>query len=350
LKTKQDYEAIKDFLRPVMISIRESRNVLLDGPTFQNSPAWNIHPLMSENLVIRNITVRNPWFSQNGDGLDLESCKNAVVYNNSFDVGDDAICLKSGKNEAGRKRGMPTENVIIRDNTVYHAHGGFVVGSEMSGGIKNIQVANLTFIGTDVGIRFKSTRGRGGTVENIFISDINMTDINTEPIRFNLFYGGQAPTPGQSDDSESMQKREMPPVTMETPRFQDIHIKNIICRSAGAAMWIQGLPEMNIQNMTLENIQITSTKGASIMDVDNLTMKNVDITVNSAPVLFLYNGTDVQLDGLNLTYQDSVQLDAGIQVAGSATDGISLNQVSLHNIKQIYSLEEGVNRSAIVQH
>ena len=100
----EDIEAYKqagEYLRPVMINFVKCKNILLDGPTFQNSPAWNIHPLLSENIIIRNITVRNPWYSQNGDGLDLESCRNVVVFNSSFDVGDDAICLKSGKGEYG---------------------------------------------------------------------------------------------------------------------------------------------------------------------------------------------------------------------------------------------------------
>ncbi|WP_313360549.1 glycosyl hydrolase family 28 protein, partial [Empedobacter sp.] len=104
--SKEDLIKVRDFLRPVMVSIVNSDRVLLDGPTFQNSPAWNIHPLMSSNIIIRNLNVRNPWYSQNGDGLDLESCKNVLIYNNTFDVGDDAICIKSGKDKDGRDRGI----------------------------------------------------------------------------------------------------------------------------------------------------------------------------------------------------------------------------------------------------
>ena len=191
LISDDELASVKDFLRPVMISISKSKRILLDGPTFQNSPAWNLHPLMSEDIIIRNLSVRNPWYSQNGDGLDLDSCKNVLIYNNTFDVGDDAICFKSGKDEDGRKLGMPTENVIVKNNIVYHAHGGFVIGSEMSGGVKNVHVSNCTFLGTDVGLRFKSTRGRGGVVENIYISNIDMIHIPTEAIRFNLFYDGK---------------------------------------------------------------------------------------------------------------------------------------------------------------
>ena len=189
-----DYAAAREFLRPVMISLVECRRVLLDGPTFQNSPAWNIHPLLCEDMVIRNITVLNPWYSQNGDGLDLESCRRVIVHNCKFDVGDDAICIKSGKDEAGRKRGRPTEDIVIADNIVYHGHGGFTVGSEMSGGVRNILVERCTFLGTDIGVRFKTTRGRGGVVEKIWIRDVQMTDIPTDAIGFNMYYGGEAPT------------------------------------------------------------------------------------------------------------------------------------------------------------
>src|SRR5690606_35770538 len=143
--TKEEFEAVKEFLRPVMVSFINCKKVLLDGRTFQNSPAWNRHPLMCEDVIIRSLTVRHPWYPQDGDGLDLESCKNVLVYNNNFDVGDDAICFKSGKDEDGRKRNIPTENVIVKNNIVYHGHGGFVIGSEMSGGVKNVHVSHCTF-------------------------------------------------------------------------------------------------------------------------------------------------------------------------------------------------------------
>ena len=200
----EDYEKVRDFLRPVMVQLSRSKKILIDGPTFQNSPAWNLHPLMSENITIRNITVRNPWYSQNGDGLDLESCRNVVVYNCKFDVGDDAICLKSGRDEAGRRRGMPTENVQIYDCVVYHGHGGFVIGSEMSGGVRNVEIRDCTFIGTDTGLRFKSARGRGGVVENIHIRRIFMKDIPAAAITFNMFYRAKRPSSIPAKQRDSM--------------------------------------------------------------------------------------------------------------------------------------------------
>ena len=189
-----DFIKIKDFLRPVMVSLVNCKKILIDGPVFQNSPAWCLHPLMCEDLTIRNVTVKNPWYSQNGDGLDIESCKNTLVYNSNFDVGDDAICIKSGKDEDGRKRARPTENLVINNCIVYHGHGGVTIGSEMSGGVKNVSVSACTFIGTDVGIRFKSNRGRGGVVENIYFSDINMINVPTQAISFNMYYRGMSVT------------------------------------------------------------------------------------------------------------------------------------------------------------
>ncbi|SDK63540.1 Polygalacturonase [Catalinimonas alkaloidigena] len=315
-----EYEAIKDYLRPVMVSLVSCKNVLLDGPTFQNSPAWCLHPLMCENLTVRNLTVRNPWYSQNGDGLDVESCKNVAVYNSSFDVGDDAICIKSGKDEDGRKRGIPTENLIVKNCTVYHGHGGFVVGSEMSGGVKNVHVTDCTFLGTDVGLRFKSTRGRGGVVENIHIANIDMVDIPAEPILFNLFYGGTART--EEDASGPAQEAAaVPPVTEETPQFKDIYIKDVVCRGAGQAVLLKGLPEMNIKNVNLENIRITEAgKGILCSEADGVTMKNVVIEPKHGPVLHLENSRNVQVAGLE--YPDGQE--AIVQVDGTQTKNISL--------------------------
>ncbi len=286
-RNEAGWQEIKDFLRPVMVSFVRCKNVWLDGVTFQNSPAWNIHPLMCENLVISNLTVRNPWYSQNGDGLDVESCKNVIVYNSSFDVGDDAICIKSGKDADGRRRAMPTENLIVKGCIVYHGHGGFVVGSEMSGGVKNVKVSECTFLGTDVGLRFKSTRGRGGIVENIWISDIDMMDIPAEPLLFDLFYGGKSAMEAKADGTDGIQTTPAVPVDETTPQFRNIDIKNVVCSGAGRAVFFNGLPEMNVKNISLENIFIQADNGAVISETDGVTLKNVQIVPKSGePIVF----------------------------------------------------------------
>ena len=305
-----DYEKIKDFLRPVMVSLVNCKKILFDGPVFQNSPAWCLHPLMCEDLTIRNITVKNPWYSQNGDGLDIESCRNTVVYNCNFDVGDDAICLKSGKDADGRKRAMPTENLVIRNCIVFHGHGGVTIGSEMSGGVKNVYVSGCTFIGTDVGLRFKSNRGRGGVVENICFTDINMINIPTQAISFNMYYGGLSHSEIPAEGRTAVTKKEViPQATEETPLFRNISIKNLTCKGANQAILLQGLPEMNLENIILENIDIEADNGLLCIDADSITIKGMRLITKNIPSLSFINSRNVVIDKLDVPNSKNPYID-----------------------------------------
>ena len=275
-QTDEEWNEIHRFLRPVMISLVKCKNVLLQGVIFQNSPAWNIHPLMCENIIIDNVLARNPSYAQNGDALDLESCKNALIVNSRFDAGDDGICIKSGKDADGRRRGVPCENVVVSGCTVFAGHGGFVVGSEMSGGVRNFKVQNCQFVGTDVGLRFKSTRGRGGIVENIYIQNISMTDIATDAITFNMYYGGKsvAEMLADGDNPDNVTKA---PVDEGTPIFRNINIEDIVCSNAGRAMEFNGLPEMPIDRINLKNVTIRAKQDAVFTNCKNIRKENVNI-------------------------------------------------------------------------
>jgi polygalacturonase len=321
LTTRAELEQVKDFLRPVMVSLVGCDRVLLDGPTFQNSPAWNLHPLMSSNLILRNLSVRNPWYSQNGDGLDLESCKNVLIYNNTFDVGDDAICIKSGKDKDGRDRGVPTENVIIKNNTVYHAHGGIVIGSEMSGGVKNLHASDCTFIGTDIGLRFKTTRGRGGVVENIWMSNIDMINIPAQVIGFNMFYEGNSPIieEDQSADDEKRVEKQIP-VTDETPVFRNVFFKNISAVDSYEALSLNGLSEMNLKNIVIEDSNFDTKKALTIVDADGIVLKNVKLKYSDGVGATVYNSKNIDLSGLTLESADKPT----IKVLGSKTSAVKL--------------------------
>jgi len=275
-KTAEEWEAVKRFLRPVMVSLVGCKNVLLEGVIFQNSPAWNLHPLMCENIIIDNVLVRNPSYAQNGDALDLESCRGALIVNSRFDAGDDGICIKSGKDADGRRRGRPCENVVVDGCTVFAGHGGFVVGSEMSGGVKNIMVRECQFLGTDVGLRFKSTRGRGGIVENIFIDGISMTDIKTYALTFNMYYGGKSVAEVLADGGTAP-AAEKKAVDETTPVFRNIDIRNVVCRDAGFAMEFNGLPEMPIDGIRLKDIIIYAKHDATFQHCQNITKDNVVI-------------------------------------------------------------------------
>lgn len=276
--------AVKRFLRPVMVSLCGCENVLLDGCIYQNSPAWNIHPLLCKNLVIRNINVRNPAWSQNGDGIDIESCTGVLLENSVFDCGDDAICIKSGKDEDGRRRGVPCKDLVIRGCTVFHGHGGFVVGSEMSGGVSDIDISDCKFIGTDVGLRFKSKRGRGGVVENIRISGIMMTDIVTDALLFDLHYGGksavEALEEGTAEGGASVFTADE-----TTPAFRNIYISGCKCDGARRAVGIKGLEEMPVSGVHIEDCLFRAERGMEIERAENISLNNVVVITEQGEAL-----------------------------------------------------------------
>ena len=295
LTTEEEWNKVKTYLRPVMISLMNCENVLLEDCLFQNSPCWNIHPLMCRNVIINNVTVRNPWYSQNGDGLDVDSCENVLVINSSFDVGDDAICIKSGKDEDGRRRARPCRNLIVDNCIVFHGHGGFVVGSEMSGGVENIKVSDCRFLGTDVGLRFKSCRGRGGVVKNIYIEDIVMMNIPTEPLLFDLHYGGKSAVEAAAEGASPFDVAFVE-ADETTPQFRDIYIKDVICSGAARAMYFNGIPEKNIENIVVENCEIVSEKGADLRYSTGVILKDVKITQSEGEGFSVANCSNVLID------------------------------------------------------
>ena len=339
------YDSIKDFLRPNLLLLTQCKNILLEGVTFQNSPAWCLHPLMCEQLTVRNIFVKNPWYAQNGDGIDVESCKNVLIENSVFDVGDDALCMKSGRDAEGRKRGMPTENVIIRGCTVYAAHGGFVIGSEMSGGARNIYVSNCTFVGTDIGLRFKTTRGRGGIVENIFIKDIYMKDIPAEAILFDMYYMAKDPV-ALAGEKRELPRVEAKPVDETTPVFRNFHISNVYCSGAEKGIFVRGVPEMHVQNIVLENMVLQAHKGIDVQEATNIIFRNITLETSATnPVV------DVTQSDL-LTF-DKIITKAGTDLffrfSGDRTKNIQIKNTDLNKAKEKTSFELGADAKELKQ-
>ena len=222
-----------DFYRPVMVSLRHCQRVLLEGVRFQNSPAWNIHPYFCEDLTVRQISVNNPYYAQNGDGIDVESCRRVHIHHCDFQTGDDGICLKSGKDREARKIQGPCEDVLIHDCKVGQSHGGFVIGSEMSRGVRNVMVKNCTFIESDVGIRFKSAMGRGGVVEDIYLQDIQLVHIHQQPVIMTMDY-----VHNLMDYSDPVVQSTDPE---DIPQFRNIHFTDVCCTDAGEKVKIQPL-------------------------------------------------------------------------------------------------------------
>ncbi|MDE6861071.1 MAG: glycoside hydrolase family 28 protein [Duncaniella sp.] len=240
--------------------IYHCENVFLSGVTFQNAPKFHVHPFNSRNLIIDGITVRCPWNAQNGDAIDLSDCHQALVVNSIVDAGDDGICMKSGEY---KKDALVNgcEDILIQDNIVYHAHGGFVIGSEDICGMKRIVVRDCTFSGTETGLRFKSAIGRGGKTEDIFISGIMMTDIIHQAIVFECNYANR---PAGVKDTDLVAQ----PVKMEkVPEFTDIHISDVICRGAKVGIAASGLENFNcVHGITISNSTIIYTSKATEID------------------------------------------------------------------------------------
>ena len=331
--TLADFADIKDYLRPNLLVLTNCTKILLEGVTFQNSPAWNLHPLMSKHLTIRDVKIKNPDYAQNGDGIDIESCSNVLVEDCILDVGDDAICIKSGKDEEGRKRGIPTEKVIVRRNKVYLGHGGFVVGSEMSGGARDIFVEDCTFMGTDKGIRFKTTRGRGGIVENIHIRNLNMSQIVNEAIYFDMYYWTKPPGANE--------KQVIPPVTVETPQIRNVRIEHIYCQGAAIGVFVRGLPEMPIQDMQMRNLHLTVDKGIEIKDAVDISIEGARFyAVKEQPLVYVEGAQDITFKQLQT---DTVA--ATVEIHGENTSGIHFTDSEIE--KKKISFNHGAQEDAL---
>lgn len=270
LENIDKYQDNYDYFRPVNVSLVKCDKVLLKGTTFRNSPAWNIHPLFTNNLIIDSCYIYNESYAQNGDGIDIESCQNVLIKNNVISVGDDGICLKAGKNREARLTPIPTKNVVIEGNKVFNAHGGIVFGSEMSRGIKGVIAKNNTFIGTDIGLRFKTQIGRGGVVENIKIKNTYMVDIINEAIIMTCGYELFRMKNESRDVVNNILEDDI-------PEFRNIVIEDLVCTNAKKAISLNGLEARPINNILFKNLTIKAKSGIEEKNVLNIKYENVKI-------------------------------------------------------------------------
>ena len=340
--TPEELASYKDFLRPNMLSLTRCKNIIIEGVTFQNSPAWTMHPLLCEHITVKNVNVSNPWYAQNSDAIDLESCRNGVLEGCTFSTGDDGITIKSGRDEQGRKRGVPTENFVIKDCIVYHAHGGFVIGSEMSGGVRNMFISDCTFMGSDVGLRFKTARGRGGVVNNIYVNNINMTDIPGEAVLFDMYYAAKDPVRADGKENE-LPVIKAEPLGEGTPQFKDFYIQNIVCKGAETAILIRGLPEMTIKNINIENAMIEANKGLVCVEAEDVSLKNITLLTKDKTIMQVQNSKNVVLD--NIKYADGK--DVLLKVMGDKSADIHLINTDIKKAKSDVELGIGVKSKVV---
>lgn len=261
-------------MRNDLLRLLDCERVYLQGVTFQNAPKFHVHPCFCVNVVIDGITVRCPWNAQNGDAIDISDCHQVLIVNSSVDAGDDGLCMKSGK----PRKSTPVcgvQDVLIDHCTVFHAHGAFVLGSETASGIRRVVVRNCRFSGTDTGLRFKSGLSRGGKTEQLYVQDCVMSDILQEAIIFQCDYVDR---PAGSDENA------VPTFTDEerrwAPNFQDIHIKNVVCRGAQTGIKASGILGLDcVHDIDISNCTISYRKTAQQIDekTAKLTLSNVTL-------------------------------------------------------------------------
>ena len=269
-------------MRNDIIRFDNCENVLIQGVTVQNSPRFHVHPCNCKNVIIDGVTVRCPWNAQNGDAIDLSDCNQCIIVNCIVDAGDDGLCMKS----ADEKRNAVANgcsDILIQDCTVYHAHGGFVIGSEDVTAMKNIVVRQCRFAGTDTGLRFKSGIGRGGKTENIYISDIVMSDIKDEAVIVQCDYVN-LPAGVKKEDADAFVE-QLKQKGEKVPEFQDINISNVVCRGSKTAIRAVGISGMNaVHDINISNSTfVYDKKGADIDEqTAKVSLKNVNLVPNRA--------------------------------------------------------------------
>lgn len=267
-ETNEDWHGTlkRRFFRPPFIQPVRCRRVRIEGVKIINSPFWTVNPEFCDNVVVTGVTIHNVP-SPNTDGINPESCRNVHISDCHISVGDDCITLKSGRDAQARRLGVPCENITITNCTMLSGHGGVVIGSEMSGSVRKVTISNCVFDGTDRGIRIKSTRGRGGVVEDIRVSNIIMSNIKREAVVLNLKYS------------------EMPvePMSERTPLFRDISISGLTAVGVKTPVKIVGLEEAPVTDIILRDINVKNAREKCIFE-NCERIRLTDVIVNKKEV------------------------------------------------------------------
>jgi polygalacturonase len=284
--TEQDYRAAAPELRPSFLCFTKSRNVLVEGIRIVGAPMFVVHLLYSENATVRNIMVET-YPGPHANGIVADSSRYVRISDSYIDTGDDGIVLKSGKDADGLRVNRPTEHVTITNCNVHHAHGAVVIGSETAGGVRDVAASNITAFETEVGIRLKTRRGRGGTIEDIRFANWTMENVG-EGIVVTSYYvmGGESATRPE-------------PVSERTPTFRNIAIDGVTIRGAKKkAIEIDGLPEMPIQGLRLTDVVASGQVGLTARYTDTLELHHVQVDAKTGPAFSIDSAANLELDGV----------------------------------------------------
>lgn len=270
-------------VRPSFVCFVECKNILLEGFTIGSGPNWTIHPIYSENIIVRRVHVLTD--GPNNDGIDPDSCRNVLIEHCVFDTGDDCVVLKSGYNEDGRRINRPTENVVMRHCTNRRGHGGLVIGSEMSGSVRNVYMHDCDFVGTDRVLRIKSRPDRGGVVENVWVENVTARDLKYEVAILNMDY---------SADRNAIAK-------VAPPVFRNISVRKVAASGAPVAVRITGLPDSPIQNVSFSDCAFVSERGLVASNARNLHFTRTALSTAQMPLFALDAVSGLLVDGAPVT-------------------------------------------------
>jgi hypothetical protein len=287
-----------------MIRPMDSKNVLIEGVHIVGSSMWTIHLLYCEHVVVRNVTIET-YPGANTDGIDIDSSRDVRISDSYLDTGDDAICLKSGRDVDGRRVGRPTENIVITNCTVRRAHGAVVLGSETAGGIRNVVASNIVSQGTERGIRLKSTRGRGGLLENIRFDNWVIDNPLREAILVTNYY---TRVPAE-------------PVSERTPVFRNIAISNVTASGAPVIASIEGIPEMPVAGLRILDLVGSGKHGLRAFNTKGLELLNARLEAAEGPPFLIRDSSGLELDRIESSQPTSapvIRLDncEGVVVRG----------------------------------
>ena len=291
--------------RPKGVFLSNCSKIGMQGVTVTNTPSWNLHPYFSDHIDFIDMKLISPKDSPNTDGCDPESCDHVNVIGVDFSVGDDCIAIKSGKYDMGMKYRRPTSNMVVRNCMMAYGHGGVVLGSEMSGGIKDLTVSQCYFKQTDRGLRIKTRRGRGESaiIDGITFENVYMEDVLT-PLVMNMYYYCD-----NDGKTEYVWSKEKHVVDEHTPYLGSFKFKDMVCKNVHvAAGFFYGLPEQPIQSIELENISFTyadqpvegipammsflepmSGEGLQFRYVNEVSLKNVTLDAPKGEPIVLEN-------------------------------------------------------------
>jgi polygalacturonase len=285
-RPEEEYERVAPELRPSFIRFMNSKNVLLEGLRIIGSPMWTIHLLYTDNAMVHDVVIET-YPGVHTDGIAIDSSRNVRISDSYIDTGDDGIVIKSGKDADGRRVNRPTENVSITNVTVAHAHGAVTIGSEIAGGVRNLVASNITCNETQIGVRIKSRRGRGGYVEDVRFDNWTMKNVGTG-IEVTSYYRME----GEKETAEE-------PVSVRTPIFRNIAISHMTINGAKTPINVEGLPEMPILGLRLTDVIASGKVGMTAAYTDALELHNVQVNPEKGPAFHVHDSKELELDAVS---------------------------------------------------